>query len=267
MTNPSAALLRLTEVMAQLRDPQGGCPWDLEQSFSSLVPHTLEEAYEVAEAAEAGDATALCDELGDLLFQVVFYARIAEESGQFDLNQVADAISGKLIRRHPHVFGDASVSGVAQQTREWERHKAAERQAAAADGTLTGALAGVSTALPAMTRAAKLSRRAARAGFDWPDYQGVLDKVDEELGELREVLGGQAEPARIEHELGDLLFACVNLARKLNLDPETTLRAANRRFEGRFGFIEDQLRLRRQRVEDTGATELKSLWQKAKERE
>jgi len=258
-------LSALTEVMARLRDPQGGCPWDLEQSFASLVPHTLEEAYEVAEAAESGDPAALCDELGDLLFQVVFYARIAEENQLFDLADVGAAITAKLIRRHPHVFADAVVADAAEQTREWERIKAAERQPQPGS-TVGSALAGVSGALPAMTRAAKLSRRAARVGFDWPDHDGVLNKIDEELGELRDELGNPTDGDSVAHELGDLMFSCVNLARKLELDPEATLRAANRRFESRFGFIEDALQRQGKRVEDAPAQELEALWQRAKVR-
>jgi ATP diphosphatase len=249
--------------MARLRDPQSGCPWDLDQDFTSLVPHTLEEAYEVAEAAETGDPDALCDELGDLLFQVVFYARIGEENGQFGFDQVADAISDKLIRRHPHVFGDDSVADIAEQTREWERHKAAERRSRNTHGTL----AGVSTALPALTRAAKLSRRAARVGFDWPDYHGVLAKIDEELAELRHELENDGTPKRIHDELGDLLFSCVNLARKLKQDPETALRATNRRFETRFGYIEQALEQQGTAIADSDADTLERLWSEAKERD
>jgi ATP diphosphatase len=247
--------------MARLRDPQSGCPWDLDQDFASLVPHTLEEAYEVAEAAESGDPDALCDELGDLLFQVVFYARIGEENGQFGFDQVADAISDKLIRRHPHVFGDQSVADIAEQTREWERLKAEER----GSRNTHGALAGVSTALPALTRSAKLSRRAARVGFDWPDYHGVLAKIDEEIAELRHELdnGGTAE--RIQDELGDLLFSCANLARKLKQDPETALRATNRRFEGRFRYIEQALEQQGTSVADSDADTLERLWSEAKQ--
>lgn len=258
---------RLNEIMAQLRDPQGGCPWDLEQTFSSLVPHTLEEAYEVAEAAEAGDPAALCDELGDLLFQVVFYARIAEEQGQFDLNDVANAVSTKLVRRHPHVFGDAHVADAAEQTREWERIKAAERSASDSRAASAGALAGVSSALPAMTRAAKLSRRAARVGFDWPDQRGIMDKIDEEAAELRQALSQPDNRKHIAHELGDLLFACVNMARSLDLDPEATLRAANRRFESRFGFVENHLATRGERIDASSTEELLRLWQLGKQQQ
>lgn len=246
--------------MARLRDPASGCPWDLEQDFASLVPHTLEEAYEVAEAAEAGNPEALCDELGDLLFQVVFYARIGEEHGQFGFDQVADAISDKLIRRHPHVFADQSVADIAEQTREWERHKAKERRSR----NKHGALDGISTALPALTRAAKLSRRAARVGFDWPDYHGILDKIDEELAELRHELDSGGTSERIRDELGDLLFTCANLARKLKQDPETALRTTNRRFQTRFEYIERTLGQQGIALADTDMDTLEKLWQQAK---
>jgi len=249
--------------MARLRDPQSGCPWDLDQDFASLVPHTLEETYEVAEAAESGDPDALCDELGDLLFQVVFYARIGEENGQFGFDQIADAISDKLIRRHPHVFGDQSVADIAEQTREWERIKAEER----GSRNTHGALAGVSSSLPALTRAAKLSRRAARVGFDWPDYQSVLAKIDEQLAELRHKLDNGGTPERIGDELGDLLFSCAKLARKLKQDPETALRATNRRFEARFRYIEQALEQQGTSVADSNADTLQRLWSEARQRE
>jgi len=249
--------------MARLRDPEGGCPWDLEQTFASLVPHTLEEAYEVAEAAESGDPLALCDELGDLLFQVVFYARIAEEQGQFDLDAVTNAICNKLIRRHPHVFADASVADVAEQSREWERHKAAERSAQAAHGALAGALAGISTALPAVTRTAKLTRRAARVGFDPADAQQLLDQIDRHSKLLRQALANQHDVEATEAELGQLMFSCVNLARTLELDPESALRAANRRFESRFGRVEDALSERGEQLSATTPDALRRLWQLA----
>ena len=264
MSEALREVARLMDVMARLRAPRTGCPWDIEQTFASLVPHTLEEAYEVAEAAESGDPDGLCDELGDLLFQVVFYSRIAEEQGQFDLEKVADGICAKLIRRHPHVFADAQVADVAQQTREWERHKAEERRARNPGAVLNSAVSGVSGALPGLTRAAKLSRRAAGVGFDWPDYSGVLAKIDEELAELRHELDNGGSAARIEHELGDLLFSCANLARKLKLDPETVLRSANRRFESRFQYVEEQIHRQGNSVMDSPPEVLEDLWQQAK---
>lgn len=264
MADQLPELARLVAIMARLRDPAGGCPWDLEQTFASLVRHTIEEAYEVAEAAEAADAEALCDELGDLLFQTVFYSRIAEEQGLFDLDTVAAGICDKLVRRHPHVFADQPVADVAEQNRAWERHKAAERRARAADGRPPGTLDGVSTRLPALTRSVKLSRRAASVGFDWTDHRGVLAKVDEELAELRDELDRDPQRPAVAHELGDLLFSCANLARKLELDPETLLRDANRRFESRFGFIEDRLRQQGHRVDEVQADLLEQLWQQAK---
>ena len=271
MTNSeNPPIQRLVAIMARLRDPDGGCPWDREQTFASLVPHTLEEAYEVAEAVELGDLPALRDELGDLLFQVIFYARLGQEQGDFDLDQVATAICDKLVRRHPHVFGDETVGDAADQTRAWERHKAAERRADNRHGTLDG----VSTALPALSRAAKLSRRAARVGFDWPDVTGVLAKVDEELQELRDELptdtnarpksDPDSDPGRIEHELGDLLLACGNLARKLEIDPERALRRANRRFESRFRHLEAALAEDGRTPSEADSDELERLWQAAK---
>ena len=256
---------RLREVMERLRDPHGGCPWDLEQTFASLVPHTLEEAYEVAEAAEGGDPAALCDELGDLLFQVVFYARIAEEQGQFDLDSVIHAIINKLIRRHPHVFADASVADVAEQSREWERLKAAERRARDSSAVGPGALAGVSTALPAMTRAAKLSRRAAQAGFDWSAPQSAIDKIDHQAAVLRQVLTQPDQRQHIAAELGELLFACATLANQIDLDPEAALRATNRRFEARFSHLEDRLSACGDSIDRATAETLQQLWQSTTE--
>ena len=235
------AIERLIAVMAALRDPDGGCPWDLEQTFETIAPYTIEEAYEVAEAISQGDMAALKDELGDLLLQVVYHGRIAEEAGAFDFNDVAAAISEKMVRRHPHVFADTAIDGAAAQTLAWEAQKATERAAkAAADGRQLGALDGVSAAYPALMRAVKLQRRAARVGFDWPQIEPVVDKITEELGE---VMAELADPRNIdrdavEAEMGDLLFACVNLARHLEIDPESALRRTNGKFETRFRIIE-----------------------------
>src|SRR5580693_3950856 len=218
------ALDRLLEIMARLRDPQCGCPWDREQDFSTIAPYTIEEAYEVADAIARGDTAALKDELGDLLFQVVFHARMAEEAGLFAFADVAAAISDKMVRRHPHVFGDAEIASVAAQNEAWEAHKAAERQARARqNGEAASVLDGVALALPALLRAAKISRRAARIGFDWPDARAVVPKIAEEIGEIEAEIDKGSEPAALEEEIGDLLFAAANLARKLDVEPETAL--------------------------------------------
>ncbi|HEY8593472.1 MAG TPA: nucleoside triphosphate pyrophosphohydrolase [Sphingomicrobium sp.] len=218
------SLERLVAIMKRLRDPETGCEWDREQNFATIAPYTIEEAYEVADAIERSDMDALADELGDLQLQVVFHAQMAEEAGQFTLQDVLTRISDKLERRHPHIFGDAEHSP------SWEEIKAAERQKSP-DGS---ALAGVALALPALERAMKLQRRAARTGFDWPDPSGPRAKIDEELAELE----AESDPARMQEELGDLLFAVVNLARHLNIEPEAALRQANAKFEKRFRAIE-----------------------------
>lgn len=225
----AAALHRLLSIMARLRDPQRGCEWDLAQSFATIAPYTIEEAYEVADAIARGDMPALQDELGDLLLQVVFHARIAQEAGLFDFAAVADAISAKMERRHPHIFGEALDCGQSRETR-WESLKAQER----ADEGASGVLDGVALALPALLRAEKLQKRAARAGFDWPDREGPANKVHEELAEL----SAAANPADQAEEAGDLLFAAVNLVRAYGIGPEDALRAANRKFERRFRAME-----------------------------
>jgi nucleoside triphosphate diphosphatase len=230
---------RLLAVMARLRDPERGCPWDLEQSFRSIVPHTIEEAYEVADAIERGDMAALKDELGDLLFQVVFYAQMAGETGLFGFSDIAKALSDKMIKRHPHVFSDAAIDSADAQTLAWEEQKATERAAAAtARGERPSELDGVPVGLPALTRSAKLQKRAARIGFDWPAPAPVVDKIAEELGEVRAEMAAGAPAERLQDEIGDLLFACVNLARQLKIEPETALRGANAKFERRFRRLE-----------------------------
>jgi len=232
---------KLRDIMVALRHPENGCPWDLQQNFASIVPHTLEEAYEVANAIENGDMDELRDELGDLLFQVVFYARLAEEQGDFDFEQVVDGIIDKLIRRHPHVFASAYIADVEAQTQAWETQKAEERKRRAAQSatlSVQGTLTGVALALPALSRATKLQKRAARVGFDWPEVSPVLDKVLEELNEVKAEIAQGGSSMRLEEELGDLLFACTNLARHLQLEPETALRRANRKFERRFACME-----------------------------
>ena len=255
------ALSRLLGVMRQLRDPERGCPWDRAQTHRSLVPYLLEEAHEVADVIERDELDRLDDELGDLLFQVVFHARIAEEAGRFDMADVADAIADKLVRRHPHVFGDVPVASAEEQTRQWEAHKARER---AARGVGEAELfADVPRALPALSRAAKLQRRAARVGLDWPDASGVLEKLDEELAELRAAMAGGV-PERIEAEVGDLLFTCVNLARHLDLDPEQALRGASARFEARASAVVARARATGRDPAALDAGALDALWQAAK---
>lgn len=252
---------RLLAIMARLRDPQAGCPWDRAQDFRSIAPHTLEEACEVVDAIERGDMEALRDELGDLLFQVVFHARLAEEQGAFDLAGVAAAICDKLERRHPHVFAGATADGLGRPQRpDWERLKAAER---AASGQ-AGALGDVPLALPALSRARKLGRRAAAAGFDWPDASGPRAKIEEELAELDQARAGGADRVRLAAELGDLLFSVVNLARHLELDPEAALRGANARFAQRFTCVERLLAARGGTLDGASPELLDALWTEAK---
>ena len=261
----TANLERLLSVMAQLRNPDGGCPWDLEQNFATIAPYTIEEAYEVAEAIARGDTDALKDELGDLLLQVVFHARMAEEDGLFDFNAVAGTIADKMVRRHPYVFGDENIESAAAQTVAWEDRKAAERaEKAKAESRAASVLDGVATALPGLTRAVKLARRAARVGFDWPDAAGVLDKIEEEVGELRAEINGDGDADRLQDEIGDVLFSVANLARRLSIDPEAAIRATNRKFEYRFRHIEASLDADGRKPEDAGLAELDRLWNEAK---
>lgn len=251
---------RLNAIMARLRDPEDGCPWDVEQSFATIAPYTIEEAYEVADAIERGDFDDLKSELGDLLFQVVFHARMAQERGLFGFDEVATAIADKLERRHPHVFADeaAKADGAAQKDR-WEEIKAAERKARAQHGALDD----VPVGLPALARAAKLTKRAARVGFDWPSVDEVLDKLDEEVAELKaEITAGDA--AKAAEELGDLLFVMANLGRKLGVEPEAALRAANAKFARRFAFIEAELARDGRTPEQSDLEEMDRLWDAAK---
>jgi MazG family protein len=250
---------KLLAIMALLRDPARGCPWDLQQDFRSIAPHTLEEAYEVADAIERGDLGTLRDELGDLLFQVAFHAQLASEQGAFRFDDVVEAICDKLTRRHPHVFGDAVVSGAAEQTDAWERMKHEERAARGAEG----ALAEVPLALPALTRARKLGDRAARTGFDWPDADGPRAKVGEELAELDAAIASH-DPAHREAELGDLLFSVVNLSRHLGVDPEAALRKANERFARRYRHVELELERLGQTASGAPPELLDRLWAAAK---
>ncbi|HEU4623306.1 MAG TPA: nucleoside triphosphate pyrophosphohydrolase [Steroidobacteraceae bacterium] len=273
MADPTPALTKLLELMARLRDPQRGCPWDREQTFATIAPYTIEEAYEVADAIARNDAHDLRDELGDLLFQVVFHARMAQEQGWFDFNDVAAAIHDKLVRRHPHVFGDTVFENRAAQTSNWEEHKARERAAAAArrGTTASSVLGDVPQALPALMRAAKLGKRAARTGFDWPDASGVREKLNEELAELdaeiarRKTGDAASEPhAKIVEELGDALFTLVNLGRHLHVDAEEALRAANRKFEARFRHMEQLARARGLALDALTPGQWDALWTESK---
>lgn len=254
----------LLGILARLRDPDGGCPWDLRQDFRSLLPYTLEEAYEVAEAIDQGDMRALSDELGDLLFQIAFQARLGEEGGYFDFHQVVDALCAKMIRRHPHVFAGLELEDAAAVSAHWERLKAGERAAKASEEEPPGLLDGVAQALPALARAEKLQRRAARGGFDWDQPAEVLDKVREEVAECAEILAEGTRQRERLHEIGDLLFATVNLARHLGVDAEQALRAANHRFERRFRYIEQGLRAQGRRPGVEERTEMERLWEAAK---
>lgn len=275
---PSPNLEGLLELMAQLRSPDGGCPWDVEQTFATIAPHTIEEAYEVADAIDAidhggdrmGNMGHLKDELGDLLFQVVFYAQMASElpreQGAFDFHDIAATITEKMIRRHPHVFGDQNgIDSADDQVVNWEDVKAQERKDKA-NGNPQGALDDVSRGLPALLRSQKLQKRAARVGFDWPNAQGVFDKFREEMAELEAEVEAN-DRAALEHEMGDVLLTCVNLARKLDIDAEAALRQANTRFETRFSHIERTLWDQDRDVKGTALDELEALWQDAKKQE
>ena len=255
-----AAVVRLIEIMRRLRDPAAGCPWDLEQSFSSVAPYTIEEAYEVADAIGRGEAGEIEAELGDLLFQVVFHAQMGAERGWFDFASVAESISDKLTTRHPHVFGDAKIGSVGEQNRAWEEFKARER--AARGGRAPSELADVPLALPALARAAKLGKRAGRVGFDWPDAGGVREKIEEELREV-----AQAPAAQRPEEIGDLLFAVANWSRHFSIDPEEALRLANAKFEKRFRAMEELARQRSLTLGSLDAAAWDALWNEVKKHE
>ena len=257
------AMPRLVEIMRRLRHPRTGCPWDIEQDFATIAPYTIEEAYEVADAIERADWPDLQGELGDLLLQVVFHAQIADDKGLFRFDDVANAIADKMITRHPHVFGDESRDKSAeQQTRDWETVKAAERVARAQSGTLDG----VAIGLPALLRAVKLQKRAARVGFDWPDTRDVLDKITEEVAELHEA-AESLSPEKVEEEFGDLLFVMANLARHMKIDPEAALRGANSKFTRRFERIEGLLAERGKTPDQSDLAEMDALWDQAKSEE
>ena len=262
----------LLAIMARLRDPDIGCPWDRDQTFATIAPYTIEEAYEVADAIERGDLPELQDELGDLLLQVVFHSRMAEEAGAFAFADVVGSICSKMIRRHPGVFGDAEVADAAAQTVAWEEHKARERAAkATADAAASGsrvspsALDGVPIALPALTRAVKIQKRAGRVGFDWPEAAQVIDKIEEELDEVRvELTAVPRDDGRVAEEIGDLLFAVVNLARKAGVDAETALRHATAKFDRRFRAVEELLEMRGKSPENSSLDEMEALWGQVK---
>ena len=261
---PSRDIGRLLAIMAALRTPKTGCPWDLEQNFATISPYTLEEAYEVADAIAREDLTDLKEELGDLLLQVVFHARMAEELGAFDFGDVVEVLTAKLIRRHPHVFGDEGSQTPRAVEGLWERIKAQEK-AARGGAEDAGALAGVPVALPALTRALKLQTKASKVGFDWNDPRAVLHKIREEADEIEAALDGDAAAAA--GEVGDLLFAAVNLARHLRADPEAVLRQTNRKFERRFASIEQALAADGKKPQDATLAEMDALWDAAKARE
>ncbi len=272
---PSKDISRLIEIMAALRNPKTGCPWDIEQDFASIAPYTIEEAYEVADAIERGDRDDLRDELGDLLLQVVYHARMAEEEGEFAFGDVVEAVTKKMIRRHPHVFGDEAARGAGMAKGMWERIKAeekAEKRAArlarglAPEDHGSGFLDGVPLVHPALTRALKLQEKAARVGFDWKDAKPILDKIEEEIAELREAMdSGRTD--HIAEEFGDTLFALVNFGRHLGIDPEDALRGTNDKFRTRFHYIESTLGQQGNSLEDASLDEMEALWQAAKSKD
>lgn len=269
---PSKDISRLLEIMTALRTPVTGCPWDLVQNFETIAPYTLEEAYEVADAIERGDLTDLRDELGDLLLQVVFHARMAEELNEFDFGDVVEAITTKMIRRHPHVFGDAEARGAGMAKGMWDRIKSeekAEKRAARiargldAEDHGKGFLDGIAVNLPSLTRGLKLQEKAAKVGFDWSEAKPILDKIEEEIGELRAAME-TGEQAKMEDEFGDILFALVNFGRHLKIDAETALRGTNEKFRSRFHYIEQALAKRGSSLDAASLDEMEVLWQQAK---
>ncbi|MEO1745975.1 MAG: nucleoside triphosphate pyrophosphohydrolase [Pseudomonadota bacterium] len=271
---PSRDIARLLEIMRRLRDPQTGCPWDVEQTFATISPYTIEEAYEVADAIERDDMIDLPDELGDLLLQVVFHARMAEEGGYFDFGDVVEAITRKMIRRHPHVFGDETVRGQKLAKGAWERIKGEEKaekhaaRVASGSGVDTEGLApslvdDIPRALPATSRALKIQKRMATVGFDWDEAAPILDKLEEEIAEVREAMA-LGERDKVRGEVGDLLFVVVNLARHLDIEPEDALETTNRKAMSRFRYIEQQLAARGKSPKDVGLDEMEALWQAAK---
>jgi ATP diphosphatase len=270
--SPSRDIAVLLEIMRRLRTPKTGCPWDLEQSFETIAPYTLEEAYEVADAIARSDMADLREELGDLLLQVVYHAQMAEEQSAFDFGDVVEGITAKMIRRHPHVFGDEAARSAGVAKGFWERAKAAEKaektgtEPGKGESGRAGLLADVPVALPALTRAIKLQRKAAAVGFDWPSLEPVMAKMKEELVELEAAIAADKK-AKVEEEFGDLLFVLANVARHLEIDPESALRAANEKFVRRFRYIEEALAARGKQPADSSLGEMDALWNEAKEAE
>jgi len=255
---------RLLDIMRRLRDPQHGCPWDIEQNFHTIAPYTVEEAYEVADAIERNDMGDLADELGDLLFQVVFHAQMAAEKGLFQFDDVVQAICEKLIRRHPHVFADANITSAAEQTLAWEEHKAREREN---NKKYQSALDGIAKSLPGLSRAAKLQKRAAKVGFDWNAIEPIFDKLVEETAELKAELAAKTSWERIEDELGDMLFTVVNIARHAQIDPELAMRRANGKFETRFKLMEKAIEHAGDNIGELSIEKLETYWVQAKREE
>lgn len=257
---------KLVDLMSRLRNPETGCAWDLEQTFKTIAPYTIEEAYEVLDAIEAGNMKDLRDELGDLLLQVVFHSQMADEAGLFNIDDVTNGITAKMVRRHPHVFGDAQARSAKMQRGAWEAQKADERAAKTANNSTVSALDGVASALPALLRSSKLQKRAARTGFDWTDPQDIFDKLHEETNEVRDAIqnGTQAD---IEEEIGDLLFVAANLARRLDVDPEEALRRANQKFMRRFTAMEEIARDKKVVFDKLDLNEQEALWQAVKKSE
>ena len=263
------SMQQLLDIMRALRNPDSGCPWDLQQNFHSLIPYTLEEAYEVADAIERNNLADIKNELGDLLFQIVFYSQLATEQSAFDFNDVAQAISDKLTRRHPHVFAEEKISSAEEQSKAWEKLKQQERREKAEENlSALSHLDDVSRTLPSMMRAEKLQRRAAREGFDWPSVSGVIAKVYEELEEVKQELDTEKPvQEKLEDEMGDLFFSCINLSRHLGVDAEQSLRKANIKFERRFRALEEQLVAKGHQVKEMSSDELENIWQDVKAQE
>lgn len=263
------SLQQLLEIMRALRDKDSGCPWDLEQNFQSLIPYTLEEAYEVADAIERNNLDDIKSELGDLLFQIVFYSQLATEQKAFDFNDVAQTISEKLTRRHPHVFADKKITSAEQQTIEWEKLKQEERKAKAdKNGSGLSYLDDVSRTLPSLMRAEKLQKRAAKEGFDWPDVKGVMEKIHEELNEVQQELDAEIlVQEKLEDEIGDLFFSCINLSRYVGVDAEQSLRKANLKFERRFREVEKIANTKGLQINEMKINELENLWKEVKSSE
>jgi len=259
----SSNINQLLEIMRKLRDPDNGCPWDIEQDFTSIAPYTIEEAYEVSDAITRNNMDDLRDELGDLLFQTVFHAQMAYELGEFNFDDVVQSVCDKMTRRHPHVFADSTIKDAAAQTGAWEKQKASERKNKGSQGVLSD----IPIALPATMRALKLQERAARVGFDWPDVRPVFDKLQEEVIELQNELNGEDNQINIESEIGDILFVCINLARKLNVSPEIALTRTNKKFTSRFEHIEAILKSKGKSPETSNLQEMEQLWQQAKLKE